>query len=52
MMAWRRDPLAHLQLNRELRQEARVCFRCEGEIEGSPGVERRGYYHPLSRGCP
>ena len=53
MPDWQSDPVIHLEVNRELRQKERTCFRCRGSIEGSPGVDpRRGYYHPFPGGCP
>lgn len=51
-MAWKGDPQAHLELLQQDRQRRRQCVRCKMPIEGSAGIDRDGYYHPLPAGCP
>ncbi|MEE9173908.1 MAG: terminase family protein [Thermoplasmata archaeon] len=46
------DPQRRLQSIRRSRRRAKTCHRCGGEIEGSPGVDREGTYHPPPAGCP
>ncbi len=44
-------PARRLQQVRERRQQRRICYRCKYPINGAPGLDRDGYYHPAPGGC-
>ncbi|MEE9237185.1 MAG: hypothetical protein V3U52_05300 [Thermoplasmata archaeon] len=46
------DPQDHLAEIRRRRSRQRTCYKCGSEIEGAPGVDRTGHYHPPPAGCP
>lgn len=44
-------PARRIRQVRERAEQEHICYRCKYPIQGAPGLDREGYYHPAPGGC-